>query len=189
MVTQQSFCIRVTLFFTLLFSLATQAADLGNNPKYVSQKKETTYAVAYIPYFGAYGEIKVYRGLSILAGFNTVPQFLELKYKNNILSWTTLYLGTRYYLTGEPIRNGLFLQYSLGAKALAVHLNQNTGRAVIVQNTFSLGYRWAVAASFFCDFGAGVNSNFTFTKDPNGYGNIMAHIFSPDLIFALGFSF
>ena len=186
---QQSFCFRATLLFTVLFSLVTNAADLGNKPKPAAQKKEATYALAYTPYFGVYGEMKVYGGLSVLAGFYTVPKFLDLKLENTQISSTTLYLGTRYYLTGEPIRNGLFLQYSLGAKGLGLHLNQNTGRAVFVQNTLSLGYRWAVAGSFFCDFGGRVSSNFVYIKDPNGYGNVREHVFSPDLMFALGFSF
>ena len=82
-----------------------------------------------------------------------------------------------------------FLQYSLGARAMDLHQNEYIKRAVFVQNTLSLGYRWAVAGSFFCDFGGGVSSNFVYTKDPNGYGNVREHVFSPDLMFALGFSF
>lgn len=173
----------------LIAPLTTHAADLSSKPKYTFQKKNATYAIAYAPLFGAYGEVKVYQGLSVLAGFYTAPQSLNLAYERQHASWTTLYLGARYYLTGVPIRHGLFLQYSLAAKALSLHeYPYKIQRAIIAQNTISLGYRYA-EGHIFCDFGAGVSSNFIFTKNPNDYGNIQTHIFTPDLILSLGYSF
>ncbi len=211
----------LTIFIVLLLAPLTTHAEISTSkPKYTFQKKEPRFSLIYYPINSAAGEIKIYKGFSILAGFTILPP-ITFDHENHTesLSMKSLYMAFRYYLTGEPLHHGLFLEYSpylsqinLG-KERSISIVQGffrreemkvstIERVLFIRNSLRIGYRWAITGSFFVELEGGVNHNLVYKKDPNGYGNIpppkiavggqaydLSHFLFPELALGFGYSF
>jgi len=173
-------------FLFLGLFLSSSYLNAENN---VKTNNYAVFAHASLLYLSVTGEVKLYKGLSALAGISYLP-YLPAG-PDRFLSWTTIFLGLRYYLTGEPLKHGLFLQHSLG---LSYYLNNWTevliSRYFNISNSFIIGNRWGIGDHFFMELAGGGSINVLFGKNPNDYGS--AHVLTlplPDLYLGFGASF